>query len=213
MANEKSLIPKQLSPLLSEKQLSEADVARGRGLAWLHVAPALPGEEGALAMKNAHELLQQAWDGGAQDAAVANGLAKIGSEIGWTDKAEEWAMKVCELEPLPTDERINSLAVLSEIRFSRGEYQSALDGFLELTDARRDARHWFYRGMAEQNLDRTDEAIESLRKSLSVDPLNPGPHTALAALYHVRKNGEREEFHRNLARKLAAFQQATAGRP
>lgn len=47
---------------------------------------------------------------------------------------------------------------------------------------RRDARHWFLRGLTEQNLNQTDKALRSLRTSPEIELRNPGAHTALDAI-------------------------------
>lgn len=179
------------------------DQQRNHGLALLQLTFKTGIPDG---LRQAQELLQNAWDGGARDAAVAAGLARIAEEIGWNEKAREWAQRTLELDTHPSDERCSALKIHSELLFNSGRYEHALDGFEELTRVRRDARHWFFRGMTEQNLNRTEAAIDSLRKSIEIDPRNPGAHTALAAILGVQKLPASEQ-HRRAAQIL--LQQAS----
>ena len=205
-ASDKSAVPTneqdKLTSLTPEELLPVADQARGRGLAWLHVAFSNPEANAEFGLKQARDLLTTAWDQGAQDAAVANGLAKIAKEIGWNEMAQKWAALACEIDQHPTDERMSSLAILSEYQFATGNYAAALPGFVELTKFRREARHWLYRGMTEQNLDRTEDAMTSMLTSVEIDPANAGTHYALSALYRIQKNTARETYHRRQAEQL-----------
>ncbi|MEY3175724.1 MAG: hypothetical protein RLZZ436_3638 [Planctomycetota bacterium] len=178
--------------------LSEADLKRSRGLALLQLSlkSELPD-----ALREARDLLLEAWEAGARDAAVAAGLARIASEIGWTEKALEWADITLQLDADPTEERVAAVKIRSELDFAAGRYPQALAGFEELTRTRREARHWFYRGMTEQNLGQTDAALRSLRMSLEIDPRNPGAHTALAAILESKRDPTAEQ-HRQAAGKL-----------
>jgi predicted CXXCH cytochrome family protein len=189
----------QMVSLTSEAGLPAADLARGTGLAWLKVALTATSVNSPQALQQARDLLQQAWNEGARDAAVADGLAKIAMEIGWREKADEWTAEVLRRDSLPTEERMSSLAIQSELQFDRGEYSQALIGFEELTAARRDARHWLYRGMSEQNLDRTADAIRSVQQSLAINPDNPGAHSALSVLFQLTGDTNASAEHRRLA--------------
>lgn len=175
-----------------------ADQKRSRGLALLQLSLKSEIPDG---LRQARDLLLEAWDAGAQDSAVAAGLARIASEIGWTEKALEWSAIALQLDSDPTEDRITALRIHSEIDFGKGHYSRALAGFEELTRTRREARHWFYRGMTEQNLDQTEAAIRSLQMSLEIDPRNPGAHTALAAILESQGKPA-AELHRLAARKL-----------
>ena len=175
-----------------------ADQKRSRGLALLQLSLKSEIPDG---LRQARDLLLEAWDAGARDSTVAAGLARIASEIGWTEKAQEWSAIALQLDSDPTEDRVTALRIHSEIDFSEGRYSRALAGFEELTRTRREARHWFYRGMTEQNLDQTEAAIRSLRMSLEIDPRNPGAHTALAAILASRRDPAAEQ-HRQAARKL-----------
>ncbi|MFM7059381.1 MAG: tetratricopeptide repeat protein [Planctomycetota bacterium] len=178
--------------------LSAADLSRNRGLALLQLSlkSALPES-----LRDARDLLQEAWNAGARDAAVAAGLARIAAEIGWNEKALEWADIALQLDADPTEDRTTALRIRGEMDFNAGRYAQALARFEELTRTRREARHWFYRGMTEQNLDQTDAAIRSLQMSLEIDPRNPGAHTALAAILESRSNPAAEQ-HRKAAFRL-----------
>ncbi len=193
-----------LYPMLSEQGFTSADVSRTRGLAWLHVALSKPDVDFQQALKSARDELTLAWDEGAGDAAVAAGLATIASEISWNEQAELWAARTLELDASPSDARMKALAIQSELYFGRNQNHQALNGFQTLTELRRDARNWFFRGLVEQNLGNTDESIRSLERSLTINPENTGAHTALAAIYQLLKNDSKAEFHRMMSVRLGA---------
>lgn len=201
---EKILEPRStlLYPMLSEEGFTSADVARSRGLAWLHVALSKPDVDFQQALKSARDELTLAWEGGAGDAAVAAGLATIASEIAWNEQAELWAARTLELDASPSDARMKALTIQSELYFGRNENLQALNGLQTLTELRRDGRNWFFRGLVEQNLGRTDESIRSLERSLTINPKNQGAHAALAAIYQLLKNDAKVEYHRMMAVKL-----------
>jgi len=192
----------QLVSLLNAEKLSDADQARLDGLAWLNLALSSSDVGFETSAKSARESLQAAWDGGAGDADVAAGMARIAFEIGWPDMVELWAGRALDLDKSPSDARTGALSVLSEIQFSKREFQSAFDSLEELTRVRRDARQWLYRGMAEQNLGKTDDAIRSLQRSLAINPRNPGAHVALTAVFRTRQDSAAVRYHENMARQL-----------
>lgn len=179
--------------------IPEADQQRSRGLALLQLSLKSDIPEG---LRLARDELLAAWDGGARDAAVAAGLARIATEIGWTEKALEWSTIALQLDSAPSEERVAALKIRGELAFNSGRYESALKDFEELTIARREARHWFYRGMTEQNLNQTDNAVRSLRTSLEIDPRNPGAHAALGAILDSRKDQAAEQHHQAAKRLL-----------
>jgi tetratricopeptide (TPR) repeat protein len=160
------------------------DQQRNHGLALLQLTFKTGFPDG---LRQSQQLLQQAWDGGARDAAVAAALARIAEEIGWSEKSGEWSARALELDQTPSEDRCAALKIKAELDFAGGRYSSALKHLEELTRVRRDARHWFFRGMAEQNLNQTDDALRSLVMSIEIDPRNPGAHTALAAILNMKK--------------------------
>jgi tetratricopeptide (TPR) repeat protein len=99
---------------------------------------------------------------------------------------------------------MKALTIQSELYFGRNENHQALNGFQTLTALRRDGRHWFFRGLVEQNLGNTDESIRSLEQSLKINPENRGAHAALAAIYQLLKNDAKAESHRTMSATLEA---------
>ena len=191
-----------LHAVLSEANYSPADVSRTRGLAWLHIALSKPDVDFQEALKSAREQLTLAWEGGAGDATVAAGLATIAAEISWDEQAELWAKRTLELDSTPSDARMKALTIQSEQFFRRNDNEKAMTGLTEVTEFRRDARNWFFRGLVEQNLGNTDDSIRSLETSLTINPRNPGVHSALAAIYQLRKDDAKAEYHRSMLEKL-----------
>ena len=67
---------------------------------------------------------------------------------------------------------------------------------------RRDARAWFFRGVAAQNLNDTAEAILSLQKSVEINPRNHAAHVALAALFEVTGDQRLKDHHKKMVEDL-----------
>ncbi len=192
----------ELIAMLDESVLSEGDVHRCRGLGWLNVALSKENLDHTNALQSAQNELTQAWEIGTRDAAVASGLATIAIQIGWTEKAIEWSRQTLELDESPSNERVSALEILSEAQFNQGKYSESLQGFQELTKVRRNARHWFYLGLNEQNLGESQEAIKSLKISIEINPKNPGAHSMLAAIFHVIEDEAQEQYHKEMAQEL-----------
>ena len=190
-----------LISMLGDEHLPAADRDRCRGLAWLRLYLTHP-EVQKPGLEKAQQLLESAWISGAQDAVASSALAQIAHEIRWHDMALLWANRALNAEQAPSEPRMRALQVASEVSFHNGHYETALQGFEELTRSRRDARHWFFRGLAEQNLGRTAQAIQSFEQSIAINPRNHGAHVALAAVYHVQGDFEKEQSHRSWAEKL-----------
>lgn len=191
-----------LIALLDETGLSEADRMRCRGLGMLRVFLGDPKATNMETLRSAQESLQQAWNLGAADADVASGLATVALEVGWSAKIEEWARTALTLDPTPSEARSSALALLAELQFQQGDYEAALQGFKELTTIRRDARAWFFRGIAAQNLDDTAEAILSLQKSIEINPRNHAAHVALSALFKLKGDNSKQDYHKTIADDL-----------
>lgn len=193
----------ELVALLDDSHLPEADRLRCRGLGWLRIALTKSELDHDQAIAQAQDHLLAAWMGGASDAAVAAGLAQIASYRGHVDQALQWAQRALALDSTPSEERATALETLGEIQFHRGEFEESLKSFQELTQIRRNARHWFFRGLSEQNLGNTADALRSLQKSIDLNPKNPGAHSILAAIFQARGDRERQTFHSQRARVLA----------
>ena len=154
-------------------------------------------------LKLAREQLQKAWDAGAADADVAAGLTNIAEIVGFPDMIDKWGTATLEMEDGPSEARATALKILSELRFRQGNYTEAYELLKELTNVRRDSRAWFFRGLAAQNLDKTDDAIDSLLKSVNIDPRSQAAHSALGALFHAKNDSVKSEYHRQMAKGLA----------
>ena len=64
------------------------DGQRSRGLAWLRLYLTRPEATRPEILSEANKLLQQAWEGGARDAEVAAGLARIAANYEWDAENE-----------------------------------------------------------------------------------------------------------------------------
>lgn len=193
-----------MQSVLGDENLGLADRLRCRGLAAMAAYLKETDAANRETLKYAQENLQRAWDLGAQDAAVAAALAKIGFEVAWPEKVQKWAKIAIELDDNPSEERSSALIMLSELRFNQGNYSEAYDGFVELTQIRRDARTWFFRGICEQNLERTEDALKSLQKSVEINPRNQAAHVALAVLFRAEGNAQKAEYHQTWADRLVS---------
>ncbi|HIE97284.1 MAG TPA: hypothetical protein EYQ63_09780 [Fuerstia sp.] len=193
---------KSILPLLDDSSLTEADRARCTGLAALRIFLGHTDATNSQTLRIAQESLQRAWDLGAGDADVAAGLATIAFEVGWSEKIEHWARKALELDQTASEARSSALSLLSELQFQQAKYDDAFRGFKELTTIRRDARAWFFRGIAAQNLNDTADAILSLKKSVAINPRNHAAHVALAALFEVSGDQQSSDLHKQTADDL-----------
>lgn len=191
-----------LLPLLDDSGLTEADRARCKGLGALRVFLGNASATNSQTLRIAQESLQQAWDLGAVDADVAAAMATVAFEIGWSEKIEEWAQQTLQLDQTASEARSSALSLLSELQFRQGKYDQAFRGFQELTTMRRDARAWFFRGAAAQNLNDTAEAILSLQKSVEINPRNHAAHVALAALFEVTGDQGLKDHHKKMVEDL-----------
>lgn len=181
-----------------------ADDARCRGLGLLRFYSSNTAASHETTLARAQELLVRAWEDGARDAATAAALAQISREYGDLRNTVSWSQTALELDPRPTDHRVAALLCLAETHFGRSEFEDALRYLRPLTEIRRNARFWFFRGLSEQNLSLTDDAIRSLSKSVEIHPRNPGAHAALAAIYRAEGDEQRAQEHEQLARRLTA---------
>ncbi len=193
---------KLILPILDDSRLSEADRARCTGLAALKIFLGHSDATHSQTLRIAQESLQRAWDLGAGDADVAAGLATVALEVGWSEKIEDWSRQALKLDQTASEARSSALSLLSELQFQQGKYEDAFQGFKELTTIRRDARAWFFRGIAAQNLNDTAEAILSLKKSVEIDPRNHAAHVALAALFEVSGDQQLRDLHKQTADDL-----------
>ncbi|MCP4174839.1 MAG: hypothetical protein GY758_29170 [Fuerstiella sp.] len=193
---------KLIQPVLDDTSLTEADRARCRGLGALRVFLGHSDATNEQTLRIAQESLQRAWDLGAGDADVAAGLATIAFEVGWSEKIEDWARQALRLDQTASEARSSALSLLSELQFRQGKYDKAFRGFQELTKIRRDARAWFFRGVAAQNLNDTTEAIMSLQKSVEINPRNHAAHVALAALFELNGDQRLRDQHKQTAEDL-----------
>ena len=183
--------------------LPGADRARVLGLAALMIFQTKPNAMNNDVLKLAREQLQKAWDAGAADADVAAGLTNIAEIVGFPDMIDKWGTATLEMEDGPSEARATALKILSELRFRQGNYAESYELLKELTNIRRDSRAWFFRGLAAQNLDKTDDAIDSLLKSVNIDPRSQAAHSALGALFHAKNDSVKSEYHRQMAKGLA----------
>ena len=193
---------KSLLPLLDDSSLTEADRARCIGLAALRIFLGNASATNSQTLRIAQESLQKAWDLGAGDADVAAGMATIAFEVGWSEKIEEWAQQALQFDQTASEASSSALSLLSELQFRQGKYDQAFRGFRELTTIRRDARAWFFRGVAAQNLNDTAEAILSLQKSVEINPRNHAAHVALTALFEVNGNQRLRDHHKQMVEDL-----------
>jgi len=180
----------------------ESDDNRCRGLALLTLYLTRPEASTPEVLSRVQQLLHSAWEGGARDAAVAAGLAQVARESGWRSEVEHWARLAVEMDASPSEARLTALADLGAIQFQRGQYIAALESYSELSTHRREVSDWFYRGLCEQNLGRTEEAVRSLRRAVECDPTDKASHTALAELYALQGNAAQEAHHRSMVDTL-----------
>ena len=191
----------QLVNMLTDAHLPAADADRCRGLGWLRFFLLAKGDP-QRNLTTARDYLTRAWKAGARDAAVSAGLGTIAKEFGRFKAAQQWAQRTLDLEKQPSDDRVMALECLSKIQYDQGDLQAALRGYTELTKIRRDARHWFMRGMVEYSLKDSAAALASFIRSNAINPRHSGTHTVLAQLYAEHGDTDKSQFHADRAKLL-----------
>ena len=192
----------QIIAMLEQTPLAEPDQARIDGLAALSIFQMKPESRDQTLLRGARELLQKAWDGGAGDVDVAAGMANIAEITQFDEMIDYWGSIALKMDDSPSEGRATALQVVSELRFRQQRFAEAYELLQELTDIRRDARAWFYRGLVAQNLDDTADAITSLQKAVEIDPRNAAAHSVLATLFELKNDGEQSDYHQQMAREL-----------
>lgn len=184
--------------------LPEAERQRLEGLAYAMLAAEREPPPGRTPYAvRAIRLLRPLYEQGLREFNLTSALADILWHTDQPATAEKLAREALALDAPYQGSRVPALTILAELAFQRGDYEEAAKLYRELTEIRRTARDWFFLGLCEQNCGRTEAALEALQHSLEIDPGQSGTHGALATLYHVQGNRERERYHREQMATMA----------
>jgi len=193
-----------LIALQDQARLSDIDRDRGLGLALFELfrSPSASGKK-RTDIQRARALLQGVERQGAADPPVYAALAALAVANSNTPAADRYAERVLQLEPHPSNARIDALRIVANIRFREQRFAEALIPLRELSTARRNARDWFYLGLCEQNCHNTPQALTALQRSLAIDPAQQGAHAAIAAIYDSQGRRDEAERHKRFAKRFA----------
>ena len=113
----------------------------------------------------------------------------------------------------PTLPRIEATGLLAKLAMENGNMEQAAKFYRQLVQHRRDAQDSYLLGLCENSIGNVEAAIASLQRSLEIDPLLPGPHGALQAIYEANKQPQKAAAHAESQRRIAeTMQQALRNR-
>lgn len=155
----------------------------------------------------AEELLEHIRRRGLQDPAADWARAEMAWIRGYRGKALRLVEGIAREGAADSDERLQALGLLAELRVHQQRFEEAYPLLKELVSRDRGARHWAFFGIAAHERGNADEAIRAFRESLAIDPAQPGIHAALSELYERSGDPESARLHRARA---ALFEPSTA---
>ena len=171
----------------STDHLSLPEQRRARGLAHMQlIRQSHTAQEHGYHKAQATRLLREAYKSGERDGDLLGALAELAWQDGDLTAAERLATDSLKTTRKVTSSGVQAIRILAGLRFRQSRFDEAAELYRQLVEARRDAKDWFYLGLAEQNCDRTEQAIAALHKSLEVSPWQAAAPSALAALYRLR---------------------------
>ena len=203
-----------LTPVLDISSLPERERARCAAIAKVGLLRARSSQQ---AVKNfgfeATEALIKLKSTGPVDPLTDSTLAWLAEMQGQRPIAEGIVEAIVKNEPRPTLARIEATSLLAQYAFEKGDIERAAKLYEEVTGYHRDARDFFYLGLCQNNLGKVKEAIQSLEKSLAIDPTQVSAHMALRAIYDAKKQRQKSEYHQQAQIKNAALLKKLRGGP
>lgn len=109
--------------------------------------------------------------------------------------------EVLRHEPRPVGNRIQALQNMAGIAFEINEHDKAVEMYRLLENYQRDAKNSYMHGLTAQNVDKTEEAITALQRSLEIDPAQTSAHIALQAIFTASGDLPRAQVHKLAAQR------------
>lgn len=193
-----------LVPLLDVSHLSQRERDRCEALAKVILLRDDPGnpsynEYGLEATETLIKLKQS----GPVDAPTDNAIAFLASAQNQRAIAESLAKEAISKQPRPTIAHIQATSLLAQMAFQQGQKERAVDLYRKVNQYHRDARDMFFLGLCENNVGNVDAGIAALEKSLEIDPMQFGPHSALQAIYQATGRPDKASFHARQGQRIS----------
>jgi Flp pilus assembly protein TadD len=164
----------------------QSEQERGLGLAYLETYSKHAGRpEFESYRRRARDLLEASLARSGNDGEVAAGLAKLY----WSDddpRALDFALAALRDSRTSTSARVNALLVAGDLHFRHGRPEAALPHLEELTRRRRLAEDHLLLAGCRAQLGRLDEAEQTARVALEIDPFRPDAYELLVKINHSR---------------------------
>ncbi|WP_145212937.1 tetratricopeptide repeat protein [Planctomycetes bacterium TBK1r] len=189
-----------LSPVLDVAELPGMVRKRCEALAKFQVAQEDPGNPNFRDYGiEAAKALIEVKNAGHADADATTILAMLARSQGQSAIAQDLAREVVASERVPSRPRLESLRLLANLAYQRREFAEAAKYYREVTELQSEPFDYFQLGVSEQNSGNTEQAIESLNKTIELAPQHVSAHRFLAAIYQSRGRGDLAARHSKLA--------------
>ena len=191
----------KLVPIGDVSRLSGLDLERCLGRAWLRYGDSLKTRERFAAFDKAATRLHRVYQAGMQDAGVSGGLAYLH----WIKRDPvciDFAQQALSSPDCTAKIRSDSLIVLGDMHFERGDVEAAESAFDELTRLRLRYTDWQMLGICRARLGKIDEAILALQAAVKLKPGSVELHLLLATILNTAGQKSLAETHRKIALRL-----------
>jgi len=191
----------KLVPIGDVSRLSGLDLERCLGRAWLRYGDSLKTRERFAAFDKAATRLHRVYQAGMQDAGVSGGLAYLH----WIKRDPvciDFAQQALSSPDCTAKIRSDSLIVLGDMHFERGDMEAAESAFDELTRLRLRYTDWQMLGICRARLGKIDEAILALQAAVKLKPGSVELHLLLATILNTAGQKSLAETHRKIALRL-----------
>ena len=131
---------------------------------------------------------------------ILSRVATLQSKLGQVESAIESMRKLIAVAPRPNP----VIFLLAEMYFNAGDYEKSVETFNQLIGKEPGSvKVYFNRGIALANLKKLDEAEESIRQGIKLDPDNPAGYVYLGDIYpeHGKTGKARKYYKKTKARK------------
>jgi len=190
-----------LVPIGDVSRLSALDLERCLGRAWLRYGDSLKTRARGAAFAEAAQRLHRVYQAGIQDAGVSGGLAYLH----WIKRDPvciDFAQQALRSPECTAEIRSDSLIVLGDMHFERGDMVAAESAFDELTRLRLRYTDWQMLGICRARLGKIDEAILAFQTAVKLKPGSVELHFLLANVLNTAGQKSLAEEHRKTAMRL-----------
>ncbi|KAA5541859.1 hypothetical protein FYK55_16795 [Roseiconus nitratireducens] len=194
-----------LTPVLDTSALTNIESARCQALAKFQVAQAEP-DNASFADYGieAAGTLIQIKNADASDPDADTILALLARSQGQPKIAQDLATGVVDEELKPTRARIESLRLLAQLAYNRGDFNESVERYRQLISLQQEPHDYFQLGIGEQNRGNSEKAIEALQTAVDLQPTLVNAHRALSTIFQSLGRDTDAARHQSLAEQHAA---------